>query len=332
MTEMTTIALDPIPMASRDDTPGFARGWYVVAESADVVAGRMLPLSYFGEQLIAYRDEDGTAHVADAYCPHLGAHFASFDGKIEDAGQGMELVCPFHKWRFSAKTGKCTAIPYTKVIPPQAALTTYPTREFAGTVMMWWDEAGGAPDYDPSDLRETFADRTWLPWATKLKEGRAPFRDLFENLFDTAHIEQLHKSVGLPQIDAVTRMPWGMQVDYAPSDEQMFPIKHMQFNFSGISFVSHVVLGEGFGFVQNVSATPIDKERFQLHVRMYISDTGNPDMNAMIGGAFVQRVLDEIDQDFEVLNFKKHLKRPLICAGDGPIMRYREYAREFLPA
>jgi len=323
---MTVLA--PIPMATRDDTPTFARGWYVIAESADVPPDTLVPLAYFGEQLIAYRDEDGTVHVADAYCPHLGAHFASFDGKIEKG----EIVCPFHKWRFSARTGKCTAIPYTKVIPPQAAMTTYHAREFADTVMLWWDPAGGDPDYDPFDLRDVYADRTWIPYAVKLKEGRAPFRDLFENLFDTAHIEQLHNSVGLPQIDAVSRTASGLQVDYAPSPEQAFPIRHMQFNFSGISFMSHVVLGDGFGFIQNVSATPIDRERFQLHVRMYISDTGSKDMNDMIGGAFVQRVLDEIDQDFEVLNYKKHLKRPLICAGDGPIMRYRDYAREFLPA
>jgi nitrite reductase/ring-hydroxylating ferredoxin subunit len=323
---MTELA--PIPMAARDDTAGFARGWYAVMESEDLAADAMVPLAVLGEQLIAFRDADGAARVADAFCPHLGAHLASFDGRID----GGEIVCPFHKWRFSAETGKCTAIPYSRVIPPQAALTMYPACEFAGMVMLWWDPAGGAPDYQPYDLRAAHDDRRWLRYADKRREGRAPFRDLFENLFDTAHIEQLHGSVGLPEIDAVTRMPWGLKVDYAPSPEQQFPIRHMQFNFSGISFMSHVVLGDGFGFIQNVSATPIDRERFQLHVRMYIADTGSDEMNQMVGGAFAQRVLSEIDQDFEVLDYKKHLKRPLICAGDGPIMRYRDYAREFLPA
>jgi 3-ketosteroid 9alpha-monooxygenase subunit A len=52
-------------------------------------------------------------------------------------------------------------------------------------------------------------------------------------------------------------------------------------------------------------------------------------MNQMIGGAFVARVIAEIEQDFQVLNYKKHLKNPVICAGDGPIMKFRDYAKEF---
>lgn len=50
-------------------------------------------------------------------------------------------------------------------------------------------------------------------------------------------------------------------------------------------------------------------------------------MNDMIGGAFVARVVSEIEQDFQVTNNKKHLKQPLICAGDGPIMKFRLFSQ-----
>ena len=37
-------------------------------------AGEAMPLYYFGRHLVLWRDEDGAAHLNDAFCPHLGAH------------------------------------------------------------------------------------------------------------------------------------------------------------------------------------------------------------------------------------------------------------------
>lgn len=317
------IRLEPIPMRFRDQTGVFPKGWYCVAESDEVTADVMKPVSYLDQQLIVYRDGEGQARVADAYCPHLGAHLASFDGHIT-AGQ---IVCPFHKWRFDAATGKCASIPYTNIVPPQATLTLYPTREVNGMVVMWWHPQGAPPDYEPFD--SSVFEGKWLLSGQEIRTGHVPFRDLFENLFDTAHIQQLHGSTGLPEIETVRRTAFGLQVDYGkPTTPEQFPITSMQFNFSGLSLLSHYVEGEGFAMLQNVSVTPIDHEKLHLHARLYVRDTGSPELNEMIGGAFVARVISEIDQDFQVLNFKKHLKKPLICAGDGPIMKFRSYAEE----
>lgn len=317
--------LDPIPMHFRDHTKGFPKGWYAVAEGEDISADTMKPVSYLGLQLIVYRDIEGKAHVADAYCPHLGAHLASHDGCIT----GGQIVCPFHKWRFDAATGKCVDIPYTKVVPPQASLTVYPTREVSGIVMMWWHPRGAAPDFEPFDGR--LQDMSgWLLAGRKILEGRVPFRDLFENLFDTAHIQQLHNSNGLPDIAKITRTDYGMSVDYAMDDvPEEFPVTSMHGSFCGITMLSQLTEGEGFAMITNSTATPIDNERMLLHARLYIKDTGSEEVNKMLGGAFAERTMMEIDQDFKVLNYKKHLERPLICAGDGPIMKYRDYAEQY---
>ena len=37
----------------------------------------------------------------------------------------------------------------------------------------------------------------------------------------------------------------------------------------------------------------------------------------------------EVEQDFKVLDFKKHLPKPKLCAGDGPIGKFREYAESY---
>jgi 3-ketosteroid 9alpha-monooxygenase subunit A len=322
-------ALPPIPMRYRDQTASFAKGWYCVAESAEVTEDSLKPVTALDQQLIVYRDADGQAHAADAYCPHLGAHLASHDGGVI----GGDLVCPFHKWRFDRATGRCTSIPYSKIIPPQAKLAVYPTRELAGMVLMWWHPEGAAPDFEPFDPESYEHNAPWILTGEKILESRVPFRDLFENLFDTAHIQQLHHANSLMDIEGVTRTDYGLLVNYGPTKEpEQFPITSMRGDFSGISLLSQVIYGTGFTFLQNASVTPIDHERLTLRARMYIADTGSAEMNAMIGGAFVERVIAEIDQDHQVLHYKKHVKKPLLCAGDGPITKYREYAKDFFPA
>ena len=92
----------------------YPRGWFVVAFSEDIAVGETRSLSYFGEKLVAFRGEDGTVRVLDAYCAHMGADLAA-GGKVI----GNTIECPFHAWRY-AGTGECVAIPYAKKIPVKA--------------------------------------------------------------------------------------------------------------------------------------------------------------------------------------------------------------------
>jgi 3-ketosteroid 9alpha-monooxygenase subunit A len=49
-------------------------GWFMVGWSPEFPIGEARPLQYFGEDLVAYRDEDGVLHVLQGPCKHLGAH------------------------------------------------------------------------------------------------------------------------------------------------------------------------------------------------------------------------------------------------------------------
>ena len=49
-------------------------GWFMVGWSPEFPMGETRPLKYFGEDLVAYRDESGELHVMEAHCKHLGAH------------------------------------------------------------------------------------------------------------------------------------------------------------------------------------------------------------------------------------------------------------------
>ena len=70
-------------------------GWYCVADEAELAAGELRRVRYFGQELVLWRGEDGEPHLFDAYCPHLGAHLG-VGGKVE----GSALRCPFHAWKF----------------------------------------------------------------------------------------------------------------------------------------------------------------------------------------------------------------------------------------
>jgi len=89
--------------------------------------------------------------------------------------------------------------------------------------------------------------------------------------------------------------------------------------------------GTGFEVVPVVNFTPIDEERTLQHVRLYVKDTGNDQLNQMIGGAFSDRFILEVEQDLKVLDFKKHIVNPKLCLGDGPIYQFRRYAQKFYP-
>lgn len=134
---------------------GFPRGWFVIAFSEEVERGEVYPKRYFDEDVAVWRDEEGTVHVFDAYCPHLGAHLGH-GGKVE----GKCLRCPFHAWRFDGE-GRCDAIPYAKRIPPKARVGSWPVEERNGLVMVWYPRGVGAEDYVPT-LKQ-FGAPAWSP-------------------------------------------------------------------------------------------------------------------------------------------------------------------------
>uniref|UniRef100_UPI002618C28A Rieske 2Fe-2S domain-containing protein n=1 Tax=Mycobacterium sp. TaxID=1785 RepID=UPI002618C28A len=89
-------------------------GWFMVGWSPEFPVGEVRPLHYFGEDLVAYRDEQGELHVLEAHCKHLGAHIGH-GGKV--VGDCVE--CPFHGWRWGPD-GCNKYIPYQPDRPNRA--------------------------------------------------------------------------------------------------------------------------------------------------------------------------------------------------------------------
>ncbi|MDT5050543.1 MAG: 3-ketosteroid 9alpha-monooxygenase subunit, partial [Mycobacterium sp.] len=80
-------------------------GWFQVAWSDEIETGDVHKMTYFGQEMVAWRAESGELTVMNAYCEHLGAHLG-FGGKVV----GEVLQCPFHGWQWSQQ-GRNVRIP-----------------------------------------------------------------------------------------------------------------------------------------------------------------------------------------------------------------------------
>ncbi|UDY33955.1 Rieske 2Fe-2S domain-containing protein [Dermatobacter hominis] len=117
------------------------RGWFQVGW-VDQLGDEAMPISALGLELVAWLDASRSPVVADARCPHMGAHL----------GHGSSLVdgcvrCPLHGWTW-AGDGRNRSIPGTDDTTARRLGVRHSTT-YRGALLVWLDPAGSAPDHDP---------------------------------------------------------------------------------------------------------------------------------------------------------------------------------------
>ncbi len=78
-----------------------------------------------------------------------------------------------------------------------------------------------------------------------------------------------------------------------------------------------------------VSYTPIDSETLDVHFSMLTPDSLEDDPTGEISRRSAATTVALFDQDIPVWEHKRSRANPLLCAGDGPIGRYRKWAKQF---
>ena len=169
-------------MGDRYPFPAYANGWFRVSYSRELAVGEVKPLRYFGRDLVLFRDEDGHAHVMDAFCRHLGAHLG-YGGRVEGRG----IRCPFHAWLWSGE-GECLEIPYAKRIPPGAKMRAWPVSEKNGLVFVWFHSEDEPPAYEVPDLPQVGAPG-WTDYEIRRWTVKARWLDMNENAVDRVHFQ-----------------------------------------------------------------------------------------------------------------------------------------------
>jgi phenylpropionate dioxygenase-like ring-hydroxylating dioxygenase large terminal subunit len=116
----------------------FIPGWYWVLQSAQLKPNQVKAVTILGRELVVYRSASGKVAIADAYCPHMGAHLA------EGCVSGEGLKCFFHGWEFDPD-GSCRHVPNLDHGLP-VGIKTWPTAEHYGLIWVW---TGDVPEVLP---------------------------------------------------------------------------------------------------------------------------------------------------------------------------------------
>jgi 3-ketosteroid 9alpha-monooxygenase subunit A len=314
-----------VPIAARSELPAFPTGWFVVAASEDLSSERMLPLHYLGRQLIGYRTVEGEARVADAYCPHLGAHLASHTGELK-AGV---ITCPFHRWRYDSATGACVGISYAEKIPSRAKLSFYPVREIDGLIFAFIDGQGRAPTYEPHSEHELLGEGEWVRMPMVVREMKAQAQEMMENIFDPGHTLELHNSGVMPKFENINFDGAFVEIiSSLPVPDPVCPKITIVTRYSGVSYLSQTIHGK-VTILRLTAYTPIDGDTVERKTWMYIRKGEFSGDSDWLAQGFFARYQVEIDQDLAILKYKRFTKSPLLCDGDGPIMKWRRHTEQF---
>jgi phenylpropionate dioxygenase-like ring-hydroxylating dioxygenase large terminal subunit len=243
--------------------------WHVVARSADLAAGAVVPVTLLGRALALWRTAEGELGLVDERCPHRGVALS-----LGSVTAGGCLRCPYHSWEFD-RAGECTRIPQLDGrILPGARTPAWSVREADGFV---WACASDSPRREPPAIPELAAGTHWF-WMGETIDWRAQNLRQVENFCDVAHFSVIHvDTFGNPaglrlEPTAAGRDGWALRFrfDY-PTMDPTAPAGPDRPVFDGV-FDYHVELpcsvllrgASGPGSVMFIHSTPVDVYRTRL--------------------------------------------------------------------
>lgn len=284
-------------------------GWFIVATSESLPQGAVVPLHYFGRDLVLFRTSSGAARVTDAYCAHLGAHLG-VGGRVE----GERLVCPFHGWCYDGATGVCTDIPYSSSgrIPTQARVRSFPVLERNRMLWTWFHLEGKPPFYDVPEVPEFDDPAFGEPFLADFVIDTI-CQEMAENNHDPVHFRFVHGT------------------DEVPEDEVLIDGTYKRVVSMGGSFVRET-FGLGLGVLRVrdyvtflTSTTPIDDEGVHVRWIFLAPATNGPDAAREAADAF----MGGLSQDVPIWENKRYVDRPVLVKEERGILDHRQWCRQF---
>jgi 3-ketosteroid 9alpha-monooxygenase subunit A len=302
--------------------PRYPNGWFQVAYSADVKPGGVVPLKYFGRDLVLFRTEAGEANVLDAHCPHLGAHLG-YGGSVK----GDCIQCPFHAWKFNG-SGACVEVPYTDRVPPKARVGKWHVRDVNGLIMVWHHLNGEPPQWDIPAIAE-FGAEDWTPYEFRRWKIRSHNQEMAENAVDSAHFHYVHGTVAMPTSNAHVDGP----ILRVVSDTLMkTPMGKVKGQVESISLGFGYALTRFTGLVETLlvaGVTPIDDEYVDVRFAFTLKKLPSGEATSTVGAAFIREIERQLGQDIPIWENKIYVHPPLVVDKDGPIGIFRRWAKQF---
>lgn len=315
----------------------FPNGWFKVAYSDELSPKKVIPLHYFGKDLVLFRTEDGISHVFDAHCPHLGAHLGH-GGQVN----GTTIQCPFHGWCFNS-LGSCVEIPYASKIPPKAQILSWPVREVNGVIMVYYDAKGESPTWEMPEI-SGWNPKEYTHFKRYSWKIRTHIQEFAENGADTAHLPILHKlgDVRSISVEKNNGSSFINTVGIGVGKQNQFFMRLfnrncdllMKHSWDGMGRVCNGVKVDISNKVQvNVLSiffpTPIDTEYVELSLLFSIKKVFGKLIASFLHHRLFQDAIANINHDIPIWENKVYRTIPLLCDIDGPIMQVRGWTKQF---
>ena len=293
-------------------------GWFSLGRLDELPEDEVTPIHAFGEDLVLWRDSEGH-HLADAWCPHLGAHLGH-GGRVEDGC----LVCPFHEWSFDTE-GTNVAIPYAERPNRKARLRTYPLAVRNRHLMTWYHPD---PDVKPLwEIPEAIPERP-VECMRLDRRVRTAWQEVAENGVDMAHFKSVHgtgrvSEIGELTIEGPLRRVHSKQAFQTARGEFEGTIESNSYG-PGLGVVSFSLMST---ITQISTTTPLEDDEVLVRFTMY-HDEGD-ELAAKIAIPFGAEVERQFDQDIPIWEHKRYQPSPALAPSEKPITEFRKWARQF---
>ena len=316
-------------------------GWFQVLYSSELAKLESIPLSYFDQELVAFRTESGLAKVVDAYCPHMGAHLGY--GIHENAGSGASvvgesIVCPFHGWQYNGE-GQCTHIPYAKNMPPRVArgekvLNSWHVREINQCILVWYHPQCIDPLFEPEPVIEAeLGNDEWADMKTFSWDIYTHMQEIGENAVDAVHFHYVHGTDDIPDVstlefDGYTRSGYLKTRNPTPKGVVEGAIENISYG-PGLAVIRFTGICDT---ILLANLTPVDAEHTRAMYAFIQKKVDGKTPQGGIGDAIIANICQQMEEDRIIWDRKKYFQKPLLCDGDGPFARFRKWYGQFLIA
>ena len=236
--------------------------------------------------------------------------------------------------------GMCLDIPYAKKIPKAARIKSWPVCEENQLLFIWNDPEGMPPSPDeivpPEDA--CLAD-DWSDWVIEENVIHINCRELIDNMSDKAHFITVH---GLKAPTLFKNIFEGHRLTQLMTAENDVGSEfgeggelRSSATYYGPAYMIAAIDNEAGGFshssIQLVSHIPIDRNSFTLRHGVKVQNIPHlsAEENKAVVAEYTEMTQLSFKQDVDIWHNKFRVDNPLLCDGDGPLHKLREWYDQF---
>ena len=234
----------------------------------------------------------------------------------------------------------------TSKIPVGAKVRRWHTLEQNGIILIWFDAEGREPMWHPPVI-DGVTTGQMVRQGTVIHHANAHIQDINENGVDSAHFNSVHSfplTVGAKTFGWLIKVVWS-RMDWIPQTAlgcthraDSFVKYHVELcgvDITGQIQVKAQIIGPAIGqIIYNshfgrvvilVSTCPLEPLRQQATFTVF-TDRSIPSLIAKI---VMWSFCVMFEQDVPIWNSKKYERRPKVVSGDGDIMAFRRWYKQF---